>query len=282
MLVCTDAQASAQRSSEVAFVLGLICLPMIALGNMLDGIARSRSWIIMTLTPSYIIHPFLVLLFILATHASGLEASATTAIGASIAATWITAVGRAMKPQDVAIYFTTTKIMALAHFVYFAVKAGVAPRNSDLPLHSENHSEFARFAEALTSWKFWPSLFLGTIILYLGYLLLLYGSGFTQGYPPLFILFVGVIVRASVGPVQSLLNMSGKQNICALLYALTLAVNIALNLILIPHFGLMGAAFATTFSMLLEAFLLSTAVYKTMHITMFILKAHRPSRKETL
>lgn len=317
----------------IPFILGLICLPMIALGNMLDGIARSRSWIVLALAPSYIVRPLLVLLFMIAAHAIGLKASAITALSASIAATWITAVGQlltvnhsltteipagkkeilfshwmkvalpmflvegfffllinidvlmvghAMEPQDVAIYYAATKIMALAHFVYFAVKAGVAQRYSDL-LHSGNRTEFVLFVEASTSWTFWPTLFLSIIILTLGYpLLMLFGSGFTQGYPLLFILIVGVIARASVGPAESLLNMSGKQNICALLYALTLMVNIALNLILIPHFGLMGAAFATAFSMMLEAFLLSTAVYKTMQITMFILKAHRPSRKETL
>jgi O-antigen/teichoic acid export membrane protein len=100
---------------------------------------------------------------------------------------------------------------------------------------------------------------------------MLFGSAFTEGYPLLFILIIGVIARASVGPAESLLNMSGKQNICALLYAVTLAVNVGLNLVLIPRFGLMGAAFSTAFSMLLEAILLSTAVHKTMHITMFIL-----------
>ncbi|MGO1162545.1 lipopolysaccharide biosynthesis protein [Brucella pseudogrignonensis] len=317
----------------VPFILGLICLPMITLGNMLDGIARSRSWIMIALTPSYIIRPLLVLVFMIAAHVIGLKASAITGLAASIAATWLTAlgqllsvnrslkkeipigekeilfsqwmkvalpmflvegfffllinvdvlmVGHMMEPQDVAIYFAATKIMALAHFVYFAVKAGVAQRYSDL-LHSGNRAEFVRFAEASTSWTFWPTLLLGIVILALGYpLLMLFGSGFTQGYPLLFVLIIGVIARASVGPAESLLNMSGKQNICALLYALTLAVNILLNLIFIPRFGLMGAAFSTAFSMLLEAFLLSTAVYKTMQITMFILKPLRTFPEETL
>lgn len=306
----------------IPFVLGFICLPMIALGNMLDGIARSRTWIMMALTPSYIIRPLLVLIFMIAAHIAGLPSTAVTALAVSIAATWITTVaqlltvdrslannipagqkeirlgewlkvalpiffvegfffllinvdvlmvGYAMDPQHVAIYFATTKIMALAHFVYFAVKASVAQRYSEL-LHSGDRAEFASFAEASTRWTFWPTLFLGVIILALGYpLLMLFGSNFTQGYPLLFVLIIGVIARASVGPAESLLNMSGKQNICALLYAITLAVNVTLNLILIPRFGLMGAAFSTAFSMLLEAVLLSTAVHKTMQITMFIL-----------
>lgn len=313
----------------IPFILGFICLPMIALGNMLDGIARSRTWIMMALTPSYIIRPLLVLIFMVTAHTAGLPSTATTALAVSIAATWVTTIGQLltldrslakdipsgpkeihlatwmkvalpiffvegfffllinvdvlmvghiMDPQHVAIYFAATKIMALAHFVYFAVKASVAQRYSDL-LHSGDRTEFASFAEASTRWTFWPTLFLGIVILAIGYpLLMLFGSTFTEGYPLLFILIIGVIARASVGPAESLLNMSGKQNICALLYAITLAVNIVLNLLLIPRFGLMGAAFSTAISMLLEAVLLSTAVHRTMQITMFILIPQKRTR----
>ena len=37
-------------------------------------------------------------------------------------------VGFYMQPDDVAVYFATVKTLALVHFVYFAVKAGVAQR----------------------------------------------------------------------------------------------------------------------------------------------------------
>ena len=46
---------------------------------------------------------------------------------------------------------------------------------------------------------------------------------------------LGVVARAAVGPAESLLTMSGNQNICAAVYALTLALNIALSVMLIPH-----------------------------------------------
>lgn len=306
----------------VPFILGFVCLPMITLGNMLDGIARSRTWVTLALTPSYIVRPLLVLLFMIVAHGSGLPSTAATALAVSIAATWLTTVGqfftvdrslqkdipaaprdqrlrewmtvalpiflvegfffllinvdvlmvgREMDPQHVAIYFAATKIMALAHFVYFAVKASVAQRYSDL-LHSGSREEFASFAQASVRWTFWPTLVLGIVILMAGYpLLRLFGTAFTEGYPLLFILIIGVIARASVGPAESLLNMSGKQNICALLYAATLGVNVILNLVLIPRFGLTGAAISTAIAMLMEAMLLSTAVFRTMHIAMFIL-----------
>ncbi|TIM51531.1 MAG: lipopolysaccharide biosynthesis protein, partial [Mesorhizobium sp.] len=70
----------------------------------------------------------------------------------------------------------------------------------------------------------------------------LFGAEFVAGYPLLFLLVFGVVARAAVGPCESLLTMSGNQNICAAVYAMTLAFNIGLNLVLIPLFGLWGAA----------------------------------------
>ena len=80
----------------------------------------------------------------------------------------------------------------------------------------------------------------------------LFGPGFAAGYPLLFLLVLGVVARAAVGPCESLLTMSGHQNVCAMVYALTLVVNIGLSMVLIPHFGLWGAAIATALSMAFE------------------------------
>ncbi len=306
----------------IPFILGFVCLPMIALGAMLDGIARSRTWTMLALTPSYIVRPLLVLLFMTVAHAAGLPASADVALALSIAATWLTTagqflvvgralgrdipagprdqrlaewmkvalpiflvegfffllinvdvlmVGHVLPPEQVAIYFAATKIMALAHFVYFSVKASVAQRYSDL-LHGGDRAAFEDFVRASARWTFWPTLLLGLVVLAIGWpLLRLFGPAFTAAYPLLFILIVGVVARGSVGPAETLLNMTGKQNICALLYAATLGVNVALNLVLIPRFGLTGAAVSTAAAMVMEAALLSTAVYRTMRIAMFIL-----------
>jgi O-antigen/teichoic acid export membrane protein len=181
-------------------------------------------------------------------------------------------VGHALDPEQVAIYFAATKIMALAHFVYFAVKASVAQRYSDL-LHSGNRAEFASFAEASVRWTFWPTLFLGIVILLMG---LPASAAFRSG--------LHRRLSASVHPHHRgdrtrQRRPGGKPSqyvgqaeyVRALLYAATLAVNVILNLVLIPRFGLTGAAVSTAIAMLMEAALLSSAVSRTLHITMFIL-----------
>jgi O-antigen/teichoic acid export membrane protein len=64
--------------------------------------------------------------------------------------------------------------------------------------------------------------------------------------------------------------MSGNQNICALVYALTLALNIGLNVLLIPHFHLWGAAISTASAMVFEAAALSFTVWRRLGIAMAI------------
>ena len=65
-------------------------------------------------------------------------------------------------------------------------------------------------------------------------MLVLFGPDFDAGYPLLFLLVIGVVARAAVGPCESLLTMSGNQNICAARLRLTLALNIALSVVADP------------------------------------------------
>ena len=64
--------------------------------------------------------------------------------------------------------------------------------------------------------------------------------------------------------------MTGHQNICAAAYAATLALNVGLNVVLIPQFGLWGAAIATAVAMTFEAATLSFIVWRTQGIVMAV------------
>ncbi|MBN9245215.1 MAG: lipopolysaccharide biosynthesis protein [Mesorhizobium sp.] len=311
----------------VPFVLGMTCLPMVALSDLLQGIARGHSWPLSAMLPTYIVRPVLILAFMALMLAAGLAPDARTGILAAIAATYATSivqllgitqridaglpagpmtmrfghwlavslpiflvesffflltnadvlmVGYYLRPDDVAVYFATVKTLALVHFVYFAVKAGAATRYAQFT-HGEPE-KLAAFARETVSWTFWPSLVMAAAVLALGEpMLVLFGPEFSAGYPLLFLLVVGVVARAAVGPCESLLTMSGNQNVCAAVYALTLALNIGLNVMLIPHFHLWGAAISTALAMVFEAAALSFTVWRRLGIVMAIfIPARRP------
>ncbi len=178
-------------------------------------------------------------------------------------------VGFYMEPDHVAVYFATVKTLALVHFVYFSVKAGVAQRYAHIA-HGEPE-KLAGFARETVSWTFWPSLLMGLVVLVLGKPLLgMFGPGFDEGYPLLFLLVAAVVARSAVGPCESVLTMSGYQNVCAMVYAATLALNIGLNVVFIPTLGLWGAAIATSAAMIFEATALSFTVWRKLGIVMVL------------
>ncbi|MFN3868923.1 MAG: lipopolysaccharide biosynthesis protein, partial [Hyphomicrobiaceae bacterium] len=72
--------------------LGLVCLPLFTLTDVQDGIGRGFGWMSVALAPPYILRPLLLLVAMSLAYAAGLDMTATTAAGAAIAATWLTAI----------------------------------------------------------------------------------------------------------------------------------------------------------------------------------------------
>ena len=106
----------------------------------------------------------------------------------------------------------------------------------------------------------------------------LFGPAFGSGYPLLFLLSIGLLFRASIGPAETLLIMAGQQRICAAVYTATFILNVALNVSLIPAFGLLGAATATTTALILETLVLFYITYSRLGINCSILVLLRPPR----
>ena len=301
----------------VPTVLGLFALPLIALGDMLDGTARANGWALTAMKYTYLIRPLLVIVLMLLAIVCGLEPSATTAMLAALLASLITTgiqffaiqkhlqrriasttrvyeyarwwrfaipvffiegigflltnadviiVGFYLPPDQVAIYFAAAKTIVLMQFVFFAVKSAAGPRFSKL-IASGDVAGLNGAAQQIARWSFWPSLAMGLALLLVSpWLLMLFGSGFSSGYSLVLILFFGFLTKSAIGPAETLLNMAGKQFICVWLYAITFLTNVTLNVILIPQYGLEGAAIATSLAMTLETILLFTATRMTLGI----------------
>ena len=99
---------------------------------------------------------------------------------------------------------------------------------------------------------------------------MLFGPGFADGYHLIVIMSVGLVARSAVGPAERLLNMIGQQKICAAIYGCAFAVNLVLCLVLIPHFGLTGAAIATPTAVLVESALLFAVTKRRLGLHVFI------------
>jgi O-antigen/teichoic acid export membrane protein len=156
-------------------------------------------------------------------------------------------------PAEVGMYFAAAKTMALVMFVHYAVGSAVAGRFSALSARGDR-AALKRFVRDAVNWTFWPSLVAAIGILALGKpLLWLFSPAFTDAYPVMIVLVFGFLVRAAMGPAEYLLNMLGEQVLCALGLTMAALLNIALNVALVPRFGLMGAAIATSTALSLSA-----------------------------
>ncbi len=74
--------------------LGLFALPLIALGDVLEGTARANSWPVIALSATYIIRPVLILTLMLAAVSLGAPHTATTAMQTALVATYLTTLGQ--------------------------------------------------------------------------------------------------------------------------------------------------------------------------------------------
>jgi O-antigen/teichoic acid export membrane protein len=156
-------------------------------------------------------------------------------------------------PHEVGMYFAAAKTMALVMFVHYAVGSAVAHRFSTLNARGDTAALAAAIRDAVR-WTFYPSLAAALAILALGWpLLWLFSPEFTTAYPVMCILVFGFLARASIGPAEFLLNTLGEQRRSAMVAVATAAINVLLNLALIPRFGLVGAACATTGALLFAA-----------------------------
>jgi O-antigen/teichoic acid export membrane protein len=181
-------------------------------------------------------------------------------------------------PEEVAVYYAAAKTLALVAFVNFSVAAAAAHRFTEYHVAGDR-ARLAAFLADSIRWTFWPSLAATGLILALGKpFLWLFGPGFTDGYPLMFILAAGLLSRAAVGPVERLLNMLGEQRACALAYAAAFALNITLCLILIPRFGATGAAIATSCAVLSESIMLFFLTKHRLGLHVFIWGGPRAER----
>lgn len=160
-------------------------------------------------------------------------------------------VGMFLGAKQAGIYSAATKTALLASFVLTAVNSAVAPMISTYHAKGDK-AALQKLIYSATSWMFWPSLAAGVFLAALSpFIMSLFGADFAAGRWPLIILAFAQVINASIGPVGFLISLTGHQRYSAMVYGWSTLINIVLNAIMIPLFGLIGAAIATTLTMIL-------------------------------
>lgn len=158
----------------------------------------------------------------------------------------------AMKGSGAAgIYSVANAYVQFIVFIYLAVNTPLYPRVA--AFYAAN--EFERLRELVSKAArivFFISLPISLLVVMFGYrLLLLFGPDFVQGETALAILIGGTLIAFGIGRLAGImLTVAGHERYTASAVGVGALLNVVLNAILIPEWGMSGAAVATSISLI--------------------------------
>jgi O-antigen/teichoic acid export membrane protein len=152
--------------------------------------------------------------------------------------------------SDVGVYQVATRLTLLATVFVSPVTTSFSPRIADL-WRRERHDLLAKTYRLITSWVF--RLALPPFVMLFVFpreLLALFGPGFEKGITVTVIMTVAWLLNSLSGPSGYMLTMSGRPMTQMTNNLAGLAMNVALNVWLIPRYGIVGAATAWAVSLM--------------------------------
>jgi O-antigen/teichoic acid export membrane protein len=150
---------------------------------------------------------------------------------------------------EAGIYAVASRLAVFTSFMFGAVNAIIAPQIAELHA-TERRRELQRVLTLGARVSFGFALPVAVVLWVAGEPLLgLFGSSFGAGMPALVVLVAAQVVNCAAGAVGSLMTMTGLQLRAAWVFGSSALVNVALNALLIPRLGIMGAALATATTM---------------------------------
>ena len=156
--------------------------------------------------------------------------------------------GLTTNSSEVGIYHTAFKLSMFAAVALMSINSIASPKFAEM-YASKNKEGLKKIVHQSTKMIFWVTLPLVVIFFSIpDFLLGLFGEEFKVGMFAFILLSCGKMISAFSGSVGNILQMTGNQNILARILFLGAIINVLLNLILIPKYGINGAAIASTIS----------------------------------
>ncbi|MGH3497060.1 MAG: lipopolysaccharide biosynthesis protein [Nocardioidaceae bacterium] len=151
-------------------------------------------------------------------------------------------VGAVRGPVDAAIYAAATRFLVLGLLFVQSIQQVMAPRISQF-LGSGERARATTIYRATTAWLTlvsWPIYLF--CALYAEVLLRIFGHGYTAGNAAAAILCLSMLVATACGPVDIVLLMGGRSVYSLINTGAALAVDVGLDIWLVPRMGPTGAA----------------------------------------
>jgi O-antigen/teichoic acid export membrane protein len=158
-------------------------------------------------------------------------------------------VGALRSAKEAGIYAAASRLVAVGWFAIEAVRLAIGPQLSAL-LARGDRDRANRLYQVGTWWLMVPSWpVYVALAIFAPFVLKLFGPEFAAGHTALVILSLSMLLALGTGNVTVVLLMGGKSTWNLVNTIVSLIINVTLNLLLIPKYGMSGAAIAWTASL---------------------------------
>jgi len=170
--------------------------------------------------------------------------------------------GSMVGAEAAGIYGVVARAAMLVTFIRTSLEMTLAPKVSEYYMNGD-----IKFLQEVIIRSAWLMIVLTTMlsVLYFSFgdlLLSVFGKEFKSGYIALCILLIGRIFDAGAGSVGTILSMTGNEIDTAKGLGIGIGVNVIAGVMLIPAWGVLGAALSAIISTILWNTVLGVLVYK--------------------
>jgi len=151
---------------------------------------------------------------------------------------------------QVGIYGACISLSMIITFIPMAIGGYISPKVSQAYANNEKQKVKDIFKDSLKLIAITTIPIFLTILYFSDFFLGLFGDAFTLARTTLLIVNIGFLSESLCGPVGFILNMTDNQHLFMKILMIALLINIIFNAILIPIYGINGAAIALLLSML--------------------------------
>lgn len=179
----------------------------------------------------------------------------------------IIAIGVIAGANEQGTYLVVNRIAHVVALAIFSFGMALAPQLATAFANKADHRA-RELVATVTSWMLLlVGPFLWVVLWFPDPILGIFGDNVTSGSSGLRIIAGGLLVIVMLGPTENLLLMSGGSTTALIDNAIGLALNIVLNLVLIPEMGIEGAAIAWVSSVFLVRLLALIQVWRRRRVT---------------
>ncbi len=155
-----------------------------------------------------------------------------------------------LNEYQVGIYSACISLSMIITFIPIAIGGYVSPKISQAYANNNKQKVKDIFKDSLKLIAITTVPIFLIIVYFSDFFLGLFGTEFTVATSTLFIVSIGFLSESLCGPVGFILNMTDNQHLFMKILLISLLINIIFNALLIPLYGINGAAIALLLSML--------------------------------